>query len=1552
MSTKVKFVVDGSGEQDLMLKAAQSVQSARLPTEKITSKDVLQLKSKDKNLYVCGQFLGEAFDHLVNIKCRIVGPQCVISCLELQKAVPNVPHPINNIAMQDVVVSCSSIERAQRARIHQLLEWMGGKVSKDLTEIVTHLVVGEVGSKKYHVAANLKKHIMLPEWIEVAWEESQTKHFSAKSEEFHSRYRCPAFKGCIICVTGVEASQRQDVRQRVPECGGYYTGELKYNECTHLIVGAARGPKFEFARKWKIHTVSINWFYDSVEAGYCLDEQLYNVLSQEQPTSTPVKANQEQPRLSALGNISAINVSSIHPIDETAVSDANITMETSRLVPPLQPQVGLAELEKLDLATCEAEMFLDGCKIFLSGFSGQHLEKLRKVVNAGGGTRFNQINENVSHVIIGNRIENHVTELKELPNRPSIVSVHWLLECAKQGRQVSEQDFIVKDILDVHEADDKENEITFKLPANQVKRVSKVGSRKRSDEHGEEEDILSQYLPNATSAGNGDNDSTMIQEENADRTRSDGDRTQEDDDETQIDENEEGDDGEKNGIFAGKKFVVLGFLPEQEHNLCEMIPSQAGIVLPFNTRSIPDYAVVPIIGTLVNMTVGEIVTNCWLQMSLEAETLLEPSSNDLFTPIPIMKEAMPLRNCVISISQYSFVERDCLLHIAELLGAQCQEYFVRKAINNLEANTHLLLRDPEGTKYVASKKWKVPAITRRWLLDCARTGKKQPEKNYLVDLPKEEPSDMSTKEEPLPPKKPSSPPEEMLKAKETTPEQTKTIPKSENQQEKPLEDHPQKTPKSVTIKERSVQDTGASTSKLMSKATTPAGRPVRNKTLEMVKQPIANKSIEQVRGQTPGKESTPSRILRPGFTPSFDLDDAVEALDSPGMPVGKGHRRKSSLPLEEFFHQNITNALQMGSTKAGRSEDEDDDTVFKEEEPAPGILHGVVICVSKKLSRKQGDYNDIAMALGAEYHWTYDEKCTHFIFQGKANDTAKEFRLAKSQGKIIVSSHWLLACQEENKRLDESCYPHTYNPKLSLSVVASQGRTPARSMRSKVTPVAVATPLAPKPPPPKPPPAVEKKEDIEADTMSDDELLRAVENEEQSKTAGDHGTSINLQKQLEDIMPSTMNLRGSRRRSRRPGSSASISLAGDTTSADDSSNGRRSTRSRVKKKEEGTSKDSGQHVEASQSVQITWDDPTSRKEKAKIMAQIKRADNGLDEPEEQDGEDAQQMEEQMVEDHAETKTDVARHGASSSHKHEDSPPSPTPKAPPIRLPPARPAVAPQPMDDTQDDPQQEVLTKQPALPPKFLFTGMGAHEKIDYSALIEELGGEVKDAQYFDASCSHIIVGNPTRNEKYLAALATGKWVLHKSYFEACRAEKAFVEEEPHEWGNRTDLSKLSETGKKMARAATRWRCRIQEQEKMGSSIGAFDGWKVVLMVEKSKEMCFKRLLEAGGAKVLAVRPPFTNHLDASHAFFDLHKVKVTAEAVALDELVQSGIMCLKPEYIADYLVLDPSPDPENYIINEAKPILQKLVEQAGPATKRRGSELATTPRSKRTRHR
>lgn len=62
------------------------------------------------------------------------------------------------------------------------------------------------------------------------------------------------------------------------------------------------------------------------------------------------------------------------------------------------------------------------------------------------------------------------------------------------------------------------------------------------------------------------------------------------------------------------------------------------------------------------------------------------------------------------------------------------------------------------------------------------------------------------------------------------------------------------------------------------------------------------------------------------------------------------------------------------------------------------------------------------------------------------------------------------------------------------------------------------------------------------------------------------------------------------------------------------------------------------------------------------------------------------------------------------------------------------------------------------------------------------VGGVVLDKQSFDPSCSHIIVGSPLRNEKYLAAMAAGKWILHRSYLEACRSVGHFIQVRYWRW--------------------------------------------------------------------------------------------------------------------------------------------------------------------------
>ena len=80
-------------------------------------------------------------------------------------------------------------------------------------------------------------------------------------------------------------------------------------------------------------------------------------------------------------------------------------------------------------------------QIFLSGFRGATLDKLRKIINIGGATRCNQINDNVTHVVIGDRINSDIDHIKVLGTRPNTVTINWLVECYKQEEHVEETNY-------------------------------------------------------------------------------------------------------------------------------------------------------------------------------------------------------------------------------------------------------------------------------------------------------------------------------------------------------------------------------------------------------------------------------------------------------------------------------------------------------------------------------------------------------------------------------------------------------------------------------------------------------------------------------------------------------------------------------------------------------------------------------------------------------------------------------------------------------------------------------------------------------------------------------------------------------------------------------------------------------------------------------------------------------------------------------------------------------------------------------------------------------
>ncbi|XP_005406872.1 PREDICTED: DNA topoisomerase 2-binding protein 1 isoform X2 [Chinchilla lanigera] len=1483
----------------------------------ITEEEALKIKENDRSLYICDPFSGAAFDHLKKLSCRIVGPQVVLFCIHYQQCVPRAEHPVYNMAMSDVTVSCTSLDKEKREEVHKYVRMMGGRVYRDLNVSVTHLVAGEVGSKKYLVAANLKKPILLPSWVKTLWEKSQeneiTRHTDVNMEEF----RCPVFLGCVICVTGLCVPDRKTVQQLTIKHGGQYMGQLKMNECTHLIVQEPKGQKYECAKRWNVHCVTTQWFFNSIEKGFCQDESIYKteprVEAKTLPdTSTPTgqTSTTDSRTLSDVSHISNINGSCINE------SICN-SIHNSKLEPTLE------NLENLDISAFQApEDLLDGCRIYLCGFSGRKLDKLRRLINSGGGVRFNQLNEDVTHIIVGD----YDDELKQFWNksahRPHVVGAKWLLECFNKGYMLPEEMYIHASYkpVEIPASDQPESKTALSKKNSSFSKKDFGPSEMREQA---DEDLLSQYV---------NNNSTVVDANKSEAAESEvgpcngSTHVEPFNDSTHI-SLQEGNQSSvshcfpdvstitEEGLFSRKSFLILGFSNENECSIASVIREYAGKVVSLPSRVVADYAVVPLLGCEVEATVGEVVTNTWLVTCIDYQTLFDPKSNPLFTPVPVMTGMTPLQDCVLSFSQYVGAEKDSLIFLANHLGASVQEYFVRKsnAKKGMLASTHLILKEPVGSKYQAAKKWNLPAVTVAWLLETARTGKRAEESRFLIE---------------------NSPTEQKLEAEITNGET--------------LNPHTSVCPATHVEPIRKMAITPLDMNRFQSKA-------FRAVLSQHTGQVPASSAVEKLLQKEPSVHlDTPSKFLSKDklFKPSFDVKDALAALETPGGPSKQ--KKKLSPPLSEVIVRNLKLALANSSRNAAAlSASPQLKNTQSEKEEAPKPLHRVVICVSKKLSKKQSELNAIAAFLGAEYRWSFDETVTHFIYQGRANDSNREYKSVKERGVHIVSEHWLLECAQECKHLPESLYPHTYNPKMSLNISAVQDDRLCNGQILSAVSAVKDSELAHLP--------IEENDVDNMTTSNKESTLSNGSGRNDSKGALTQTLEMreNFQKQLQEIMSATSIVKPQGQRT-----SLSRSGCNSTSSTPESTRSTRSGRSRVLEALRQSRQIAPDvNTEPSQNEQIIWDDPTAREERAKLASNLqwpscstqyselqadvkKLEDSPFPEP----LCDSKIAEKAVCDPGNKCGTEALKHPISEELETptKDDHLIPTPQAPSIAFPLANPPVAPHPKEKIETiEETREELKKQYI----FQLSSLNPQERIDYCHLIEKLGGVVMEKQCFDPSCTHIVVGHPLRNEKYLASVAAGKWVLHRSYLEACRTAGHFVQEEDYEWGSSSILEVLtgiSVQQQKLALAAMRWRKKLQQRQETGIVEGAFSGWKVILHVDQSREAGFKRLLQAGGAKVL---PGHSLPLikEATHLFSDVNKLKPDDSGVNMAEAAAQNVYCLKTEYIADYLMQESPPPVENYCLPEAVSFLQNNKEP-GPGLSQKRKAPAEKNKTKRSR--
>ena len=204
------------------------VQEADL-TAKLKEHD---LKSLPEIVVIEPSHSSPCVEHLTQL-CRegilsVLGPQCLMSCLQANWPIPDTRHPVITGALRGCVVTSSGVrDPRERQRLREMVEAMWGGWSDSLHDGVTHLVAASVLSDKYRAALGAGMPVMTTQWLDKVWAVSGSEPglVSGVDKRF-SGFKCPPLLGVRVCVTGLERADRDLVRTSVESGGGEYSGVL------------------------------------------------------------------------------------------------------------------------------------------------------------------------------------------------------------------------------------------------------------------------------------------------------------------------------------------------------------------------------------------------------------------------------------------------------------------------------------------------------------------------------------------------------------------------------------------------------------------------------------------------------------------------------------------------------------------------------------------------------------------------------------------------------------------------------------------------------------------------------------------------------------------------------------------------------------------------------------------------------------------------------------------------------------------------------------------------------------------------------------------------------------------------------------------------------------------------------------------------------------------------------------------------------------------------------------------------------------------------------
>uniref|UniRef100_A0AC34R6F5 BRCT domain-containing protein n=1 Tax=Panagrolaimus sp. JU765 TaxID=591449 RepID=A0AC34R6F5_9BILA len=255
------------------------------------SKIVTLNERKSGLSFVIPNFKCRAFHVLHKNENRIYGPLAIIQSFDKIQRLLRVNFPLLSLNMYGTYLTFTGLNKEEKNILAMKCQWLGAEYDGNFVEMTTHLIAKEcsIQSDKHRVASQRSTPVVMPSWIEEAYEAANNCDKVYSALENVENHFVPIFTNCVISCSDLPPKERFKIAELVENNGGKFTKEMDRLGCTHLIIDSTTGAKYRRAILWgNIHCVRLKWLLECVNLKRRLPENRY---PPGQETSTQVESN-------------------------------------------------------------------------------------------------------------------------------------------------------------------------------------------------------------------------------------------------------------------------------------------------------------------------------------------------------------------------------------------------------------------------------------------------------------------------------------------------------------------------------------------------------------------------------------------------------------------------------------------------------------------------------------------------------------------------------------------------------------------------------------------------------------------------------------------------------------------------------------------------------------------------------------------------------------------------------------------------------------------------------------------------------------------------------------------------------------------------------------------------------------------------------------------------------------------------------------------------------------------------------------------------------------